>query len=313
MALLTDETKRDIENNIFQWLNELEQNNEPGAKIVDFDVVWKWGYQHKQHAKRKLLKCVSANDMVSSRSGERSTNQISLIRSGEQTIGGGRGGHNKEQILLTLNAAKQFLLQAPNGKGDLIRQHFIDSEQKWRLLKTNVDSGRIRLEDKVTGEVVDNPMADPEYIDTRYDTAVANAVKNATLQRKFPTLKPDFYREFNGLISESVLGKRPRQFLIENNFLKKRKNRKGNMVYPNHPNSRDVMTKYQLGVVQGLEEVARRAIVNAPTGPEALDKFKDRQKHALLAFADLHGTCLDQPTLLEDVKEAHRTQPQIGN
>lgn len=221
----------------------------------------------------------------------------------DRRIAAGNGSTIVKDIQLTLNAAKQFLLQAPNGKGDLIRQHFIDSEQKWRLLKTNVDNGRIRLEDKVTGEVVDNPLQDAEYVDTRLETATDHVTRCVTLQRKFGA-QPALQMEISSLTSQSVLGKRPRQFLRDNNLLKKRKNRKGRMTYPQHPNGREVMTKDQLHGVKTLQAVTNKLIEKCNTLETFTAKFHEKQKLAEELCKDLHGDHLETPVLLEDVKSA---------
>lgn len=289
MSTISNAVMTDVDTNLHKWLNELELKNDPSAKVVDLDIVSQWaGYGRKIEAKRAIQKYLKPDvDFCAA-----------LLKS--------TGGRPREQILLTIDAAKEFLFQAPTTQGKAVRHYFIECEKKWRLLKTNVDNGRVRLQDKVTGEVIDNPLKDGDYIEQRYDAAVANAQKNSTIARKFPDEGTPFYIEMNGLISESVLGKRPRQFLIENKLIKKQKNRKGNMVYPQHPNGRDVMTTPQLGVVTGLEAVAEAIVNKEKTTTEAMEKFKERQKLAMVVFQELHGQHLPQATLLEDVKEERR-------
>ena len=284
--------KTEVDTNLQQWLNEIESSSDPSAKVVDFDVLWKWaGYKQKGHAKTALEKLLLVErDFL-----------LSRVRKNSR-------GQPREQILLTIAAAEEFLMQAPTEQGKAVRHYFIECEKKWRLLKTNVDNGRVRLEDKVTGEVIDNPLKDAEYLENRYDAAVANAQKNGTISKKFRNVGVPFYTEMNGMISEAVLGKRPRQFLVDNNLIQKQKNKKGNMVYPAHPNGRDVMTTAQLGVVTGLEAVAETIVQRERDPTDAMEKFKVKQHHAMLAFEDLHGQYLARPTLLEDVKHERKEQ-----
>ena len=290
MSALSSVVMTEVDTNLRQWLNDLESRNDPSAKVVDFDPVWKWaGYTRRNNAKAGLSKILAPEKDFC----------CALSKS--------TGGRPREQILLTIDAAKEFLFQAPTEQGKAVRHYFIQCEKKWRLLQTNVDNGRVRLEDKVTGEVVDNPLKDAEYLENRYDAAVANAQKNDTINKKFPKEGIPFYIEMNGMISEAVLGKRPRQFLVDNNLIQKQKNKKGNMVYPSHPNGRDIMTKAQLGVVTGLEAVAAAIIQKEQTSAAALETFRKKHSMAMQVFEDLHGDHISRPTMLEDVKTEYKS------
>lgn len=295
MSALSSVVMTEVDTNLRQWLNELESKKDPNAKVVDFEPVWKWaGYSQKGHAKTALdNQLVVGRDFC-----------LSKVR---KTNSSGKGTHTETVIMLTIAAAEEFLMQAPTEQGKAVRHYFIQCEKKWRLLKTNVDNGRVRLEDKVTGEVVDNPLKDAEYLENRYDAAVANTQKNDTINKKFPKEGIPFYIEMNGMISEAVLGKRPRQFLVDNNLIQKQKNKKGNMVYPSHPNGRDIMTKAQLGVVTGLEAVAAAIIQKEQTSVAALETFRKKHSMAMQVFEDLHGDHISKPTMLEDVKTEYKS------
>lgn len=86
-------------------------------------------------------------------------------------------GRSREVLKLTLDGAKQFMLQAPTARGRLVRQYFIDAEKDFRrlleqrrLLNEKVVAGEIEVRHIPSGEVF-NPLQDPAYIDHRLAAA----------------------------------------------------------------------------------------------------------------------------------------------
>jgi len=86
--------------------------------VIDLDNVWKWlGFSQKAMAKRTLEKYfVIEKDY-----------KCLLCRSAEQK-NEGRGGHNKETILLNINTFKLFCIKAETKKANEIHEYFIKLE-----------------------------------------------------------------------------------------------------------------------------------------------------------------------------------------
>lgn len=119
---ITD-VQRAIREKVGGWLDaiEKEQHGDQSAKTVSFTDLWKWaGFKQKCHAKRMLLQ-----RLVESRDYE------VLSQKGENPL----GGRPTEEILLTVDAAKKFLLKAQTPQGDAACDYFIQCEREWRLLK----------------------------------------------------------------------------------------------------------------------------------------------------------------------------------
>jgi hypothetical protein len=126
--------------------------------VVDFENVWKWtGFSRKDNAKALLEKYFS----------EGIDYKILLLRTQEQnfinendnkkidnatnnknindTNMDNRGGHNKEQILITINTFKKFCMKANTKKADEIHDYYIKLEEL--LLETiNEETEELRNE-----------------------------------------------------------------------------------------------------------------------------------------------------------------------
>jgi len=86
--------------------------------VVDLDNIWEWlGFSNKGNASR-LLKKYFTEDV---------DYKLSLFRSEKQSVG--RGGQNKETILLTIKAFKSFCLKAGTKKADQIHEYYIKLEE----------------------------------------------------------------------------------------------------------------------------------------------------------------------------------------
>jgi len=98
-----------------KWL-EKERN---GVKFpVDFDVAWKIaGYSTKQKAKNKLKYLVENEDFLTDR------------------LKTSTGGRPSRLIEMSCDAFKHFCLLAETDQGRQIRQYFIESEKKWKLVE----------------------------------------------------------------------------------------------------------------------------------------------------------------------------------
>lgn len=109
----------DTQNLIDNWL-EAERN---GIQFpVPFDLAWGIaGYAMKHHGKRKLT----------SKTSQLIEGVDYITRSGESSL----GGRSSEKIELTCDAFKSFCLLAATEEGRIIRQYFIETEKKWKLLE----------------------------------------------------------------------------------------------------------------------------------------------------------------------------------
>jgi phage anti-repressor protein len=111
--------QQDIATLLDGWINA----ERDGVQFpVPFDLAWNIaGYSMKHHGKRKLLapksRLVEGVDY--------------LTRLGESSP----EGRSSDLIKLTCDAFKAFCLLAETQKGDEIRQYFIESEKKWKLVQ----------------------------------------------------------------------------------------------------------------------------------------------------------------------------------
>ena len=159
--------------------------------VIDFDNIWQWlGFSQKDKAKRLLEKCFIKD-----------IDYISLItQSGEQKIG--RGGHNKETIMLNTNTFKYFCLKAGTKKADEIHKYFIRLEEimqetindESEELRLQLDQQKISLQEK-------NKQIETQTIQNEKDKEL---LKEDTLIEQFPVNTQCIYI---GKIDNKTLGK----------------------------------------------------------------------------------------------------------
>ena len=86
--------------------------------VIDLDNIWKWlDFQQKYHAKTLLEKNFKL-DL-----------DYKIIAPEVTGAKKGRGGHNKETIMLTIRAFKLFCLKAGTKKAELIHEYYIKLEE----------------------------------------------------------------------------------------------------------------------------------------------------------------------------------------
>lgn len=87
--------------------------------VIDLDNVWQWlGYNQKYAAKRTLEKFFTVNKDY----------KCLLPQSGEQR-NEGRGGHNKEIIMLNIKTFKLFCIKSETKKANEIHEYFVKLEE----------------------------------------------------------------------------------------------------------------------------------------------------------------------------------------
>jgi len=86
--------------------------------VIDFDTIWEWcGFSQKVSAKRLLEKnFIKDKDY-----------NFLLYQTEEQRKG--RGGKNKERIMLTINAFKLFCMKAGTKKAEEIHEYYVKLEE----------------------------------------------------------------------------------------------------------------------------------------------------------------------------------------
>jgi phage anti-repressor protein len=136
--------------------------------VIDLDNVWKWiGFSQKVNAKVLLEKNFIENtDYKITVSLERKQNEA-------------RGGHNKEVIMLTINAFKRFCLKAGTKKSDEIHEYYIKMEKTLQEV--------VMEECKELTEQLKNTKKELETIQTT--NANDASIKEAEFQKKLKQQK----------------------------------------------------------------------------------------------------------------------------
>ena len=88
--------------------------------VIDLDTIWEWcGFTQKVSAKKLLEKnFIKDKDYI-----------CLLYQSEEQRKIKGRGGKNKERIMLTINAFKLFCMKAGTKKAEDIHEYYVKLEE----------------------------------------------------------------------------------------------------------------------------------------------------------------------------------------
>ena len=102
--------------------------------VIDLDKIWEWlGFYQKYNAKSLLEKSFVIDADYKT---------FAPDASGAKK---GRGGHNKEIILLTINAFKRFCLKAGTKKADQIHEYYIKLEETLHEV-INEESDELKLQ-----------------------------------------------------------------------------------------------------------------------------------------------------------------------
>ena len=109
--------------------------------VIDLDNIWKWlGFQQKYHAKYLLEKQFIINNDYKIIAPEASGAKKNV-----------RGGHNKETILLNVDAFKKFCLKSGTKKADEIHDYFIKLENiMHEITKEESEELKLQLEQQKT-------------------------------------------------------------------------------------------------------------------------------------------------------------------
>jgi len=145
---------------------------------VPFDLAWGIaGYSMKHHGKRKLTSAKSC--LVEG--------VDYLTKSGESS----QDGRSSDSIQLTCDTFKQFCLLAETEEGRQVRQYFIESEKKWRLVQQvapavaqEVEIMHLKIElakiEAQTAALVDKTMNLRHYVVTALPKPTADRILGVT-------------------------------------------------------------------------------------------------------------------------------------
>lgn len=132
--------------------------------VINLDNVWNWlGFSQKMRAKELLEKYFVIDIDYKS--------LLSLEREQKK----GRGGHNKETFMLTINAFKKFCLKACTKKADQIHEYYIKLEETLHEI-VNEESNELRLQ-------VEQIKTQAQKNDQQNKTIIDNLTKQKTLEK----------------------------------------------------------------------------------------------------------------------------------
>jgi len=122
--------------------------------IIDLDKVWGWmGFSHKDKAKRLLEKSFTLDIDY----------KCLLTPKGEQKKGTGRGGHNKEIIMMTVKTFKSLCLKADTKKADEIHEYYMKLEEILQeLIEEEGNELREQLQQK--DKLLENAQSEKELL-----------------------------------------------------------------------------------------------------------------------------------------------------
>lgn len=99
----------------------LQYGNDDNAFVVDLDYVWEWlGFTRKDSCQKILYKNFQVNIHYT---------KNCLLRQVAEQRSSNRGGHNKEQVLMTVNTFKKLCMKACTKRADEVCDYYIKMEQ----------------------------------------------------------------------------------------------------------------------------------------------------------------------------------------
>lgn len=168
-----------------------DQNND---FIIDLDDVWKWmGFSSKFNAKYMIEKNFIEEKNYKKKINDTSSQNFASEASGAKKDG--RGGHNKEIIMLNIKTFKKFCLKAGTKKADEIHEYYLKLEEI--IQETiNEENNELKLQ-------LEQEKQNSENIVKTIDKEKEH-IKENTLLEQFPLNTQCIYI---GLIDNKTLGK----------------------------------------------------------------------------------------------------------
>jgi hypothetical protein len=158
----TDNQQQLFVASFFTYLNYNSKND----FVIDLDNIWKWlGFSRKDHCKTVLEKhFLKDNDYIIQKatsevveSCDDKTTEIFAPEVAEAKKDG-RGGNNKEKILMTVNTFKKLCLKAGTKRADEIHEYYINLEE---IIQETISEEAIELKNilqKTTQELEEKEL-----------------------------------------------------------------------------------------------------------------------------------------------------------
>jgi hypothetical protein len=163
--------------------------------VIDLDKIWKWmGFSSKFNAKHMIEKNFIEEKNYKKLSYDDTLSQ-NFATEGSEAKKNGRGGHNKEIIMLNINTFKKFCLKAGTKKADEIHEYYLKMEELIQeTINEECNELKIQLENK--SKQLENIVIISEK--------EKEELKENTLLEQFPINTQCIYI---GLIDNKTLGK----------------------------------------------------------------------------------------------------------
>ncbi len=163
--------------------------------VIDLDKIWKWmGFSSKFNAKHMIEKNFIEEKNYKKLSYDDTLSQ-NIASEGSEAKKNGRGGHNKEIIMLNINTFKKFCLKAGTKKADEIHEYYLKMEELIQeTINEECNELKIQLENK--NKQLENIVSISEK--------EKEELKENTLLEQFPVNTQCIYI---GLIDNKTLGK----------------------------------------------------------------------------------------------------------
>ncbi len=162
--------------------------------VIDLDKIWKWmGFSSKFNAKHMIEKNFIEEKNYKKISCD--TLSQNFATEGSEAKKNGRGGHNKEIIMLNINTFKKFCLKAGTKKADEIHEYYMKMEELIQeTINEECNELKLQLENK--SKELENIVIISEK--------EKEELKENTLLEQFPINTQCIYI---GLIDNKTLGK----------------------------------------------------------------------------------------------------------
>ena len=200
--------------------------------VIDLDDIWKWlGFNQKYNAKYMIEKNFIIN---------KDYKIFAPEHSGAKKEG--RGGHNKETIMMNINTFKKFCLKAGTTKSNEIHDYYIKLEEMIQET-VNEESIEIKLQLEQKDKIIENQVIQTEKEKEK--------LKEDTLIEQFPLNTQCIYI---GKIDNKTLGK-PNSKMYQETVIKFGQSNNLAERVKRHKNTYDNFTLYSAYKVKNKIEI----------------------------------------------------------
>ena len=155
--------------------------------IIDLDNVWKWlGFSTKQKILLLLEKyfIIDKDYKILLNAGVKQDNKSLLNLQVKQKKGTGKGGHNKQIVMLTIKTFKSLCLKAGTKKADEIHDYYLKLEELIHEV-SNEESDELKLQLQHNQEKLQNKQTELEELeDKKKKEYEKTLIKDKALERQ---------------------------------------------------------------------------------------------------------------------------------